>query len=70
MASRRVPDYRSQTRLRVSVLCVLAELRRLCIFLASKRTQSESALRQMAQSYPYDSHDTKQPSLRSHGTNQ
>ena len=29
--------------------------------------QSESALRQMAQSYPYDSHDTGQPSLRSHG---
>jgi hypothetical protein len=29
--------------------------------------QSESALRQMAQSYPYDSHDTKAPSLRSHG---
>ena len=29
--------------------------------------QSESALRQMAQSYPYDSHDTKEPSLRSHG---
>ena len=29
--------------------------------------QSESALRQMAQSYPYDSHDTSQPSLRSHG---
>lgn len=29
--------------------------------------QSESALRQMAQSYPYDSHDTNQPSLRSHG---
>jgi regulator of protease activity HflC (stomatin/prohibitin superfamily) len=28
--------------------------------------QSESALRQMAQSYPYDSHDTGQPSLRSH----
>ncbi|MGH8213793.1 MAG: SPFH domain-containing protein [Rhodanobacteraceae bacterium] len=29
--------------------------------------QSESALRQMAQSYPYDSHDDKIPSLRSHG---
>lgn len=29
--------------------------------------QSESALRQMAQSYPYDAHDTAQPSLRSHG---
>jgi regulator of protease activity HflC (stomatin/prohibitin superfamily) len=29
--------------------------------------QSESALRQMAQSYAYDSHDTKEPSLRSHG---
>ena len=29
--------------------------------------QSESALRQMAQSYPYDSHDTNEPSLRSHG---
>ena len=29
--------------------------------------QSESALRQMAQSYPYDSHDTGQPSLRSYG---
>ncbi|HJT97610.1 MAG TPA: SPFH domain-containing protein [Rhodanobacteraceae bacterium] len=29
--------------------------------------QSESALRQMAQSYPYDAHDTGQPSLRSHG---
>ncbi|HEY0231482.1 MAG TPA: SPFH domain-containing protein [Dokdonella sp.] len=29
--------------------------------------QTESALRQMAQSYPYDSHDTKEPSLRSHG---
>jgi len=29
--------------------------------------QSESALRQMAQAYPYDSHDTGQPSLRSHG---
>ncbi|MET0331506.1 MAG: SPFH domain-containing protein [Dyella sp.] len=28
--------------------------------------QSESALRQMAQSYPYDSHDSG-PSLRSHG---
>jgi regulator of protease activity HflC (stomatin/prohibitin superfamily) len=29
--------------------------------------QSESALRQMAQSYPYDSHDDGEPSLRSHG---
>lgn len=29
--------------------------------------QSESALRQMAQSYPYDSHDEGKPSLRSHG---
>lgn len=29
--------------------------------------QSESALRQMAQSYPYDSHDTGHISLRSHG---
>ncbi|HEY8682471.1 MAG TPA: SPFH domain-containing protein [Rhodanobacter sp.] len=29
--------------------------------------QSESALRQMAQSYPYDSHDDGTPSLRSHG---
>jgi regulator of protease activity HflC (stomatin/prohibitin superfamily) len=29
--------------------------------------QTESALRQMAQSYPYDSHDTREPSLRSHG---
>jgi regulator of protease activity HflC (stomatin/prohibitin superfamily) len=29
--------------------------------------QSESALRQMAQSYPYDAHDDQQPSLRSHG---
>ena len=29
--------------------------------------QSESALRQMAQNYPYDSHDTGAPSLRSHG---
>jgi regulator of protease activity HflC (stomatin/prohibitin superfamily) len=29
--------------------------------------QTESALRQMAQSYPYDSHDTNLPSLRSHG---
>lgn len=29
--------------------------------------QSESALRQMAQSYPYDSHDDAVPSLRSHG---
>ena len=30
--------------------------------------QSESALRQMAQTYPYDSHDTGAVSLRSHGT--
>ncbi|MGN6518378.1 MAG: SPFH domain-containing protein [Dokdonella sp.] len=29
--------------------------------------QSESALRQMAQSYPYDGHDSDSPSLRSHG---
>ncbi len=29
--------------------------------------QSESALRQMAQSYPYDSQDHGKPSLRSHG---
>ena len=29
--------------------------------------QSESALRQMAQSYPYDAHDTDGISLRSHG---
>lgn len=29
--------------------------------------QSESALRQMAQSYPYDSHDDGKPALRSHG---
>ncbi|MBS0432630.1 MAG: SPFH domain-containing protein [Proteobacteria bacterium] len=29
--------------------------------------QSEAALRQMAQSYPYDSHDDTKPSLRSHG---
>ncbi|MEO6926609.1 MAG: SPFH domain-containing protein [Rhodanobacter sp.] len=29
--------------------------------------QSESALRQMAQSYPYDSQDDGKPSLRSHG---
>ncbi|GLQ97201.1 SPFH domain-containing protein [Dyella mobilis] len=29
--------------------------------------QSESALRQMAQSYPYDAHDDAKPSLRSHG---
>ncbi|HUA81683.1 MAG TPA: SPFH domain-containing protein [Dyella sp.] len=29
--------------------------------------QSESALRQMAQSYPYDAHEAGQPSLRSHG---
>jgi hypothetical protein len=29
--------------------------------------QSESALRQMVQSYPYDAHDSKEPSLRSHG---
>lgn len=31
------------------------------------RIQSESALRQMAQSYPYDAHDSDKPSLRSHG---
>ena len=29
--------------------------------------QSESALRQMAQSYPYDAHEEGKPSLRSHG---
>jgi regulator of protease activity HflC (stomatin/prohibitin superfamily) len=29
--------------------------------------QSESAMRQMAQNYPYDSHDDGKPSLRSHG---
>jgi regulator of protease activity HflC (stomatin/prohibitin superfamily) len=29
--------------------------------------QSESALRQMAQSYAYDAHDDSKPSLRSHG---
>ncbi|HKZ09246.1 MAG TPA: SPFH domain-containing protein [Rhodanobacteraceae bacterium] len=29
--------------------------------------QGESALRQMAQSYPYDAHDDGKPSLRSHG---
>jgi len=29
--------------------------------------QSESALRQMAQNYAYDGHDSKEPSLRSHG---
>ena len=29
--------------------------------------QSESALRQMAQSYPYDGHGSSAPSLRSHG---
>lgn len=29
--------------------------------------QTESALRQMAQSYPYDAHDDGKPSLRSHG---
>ena len=29
--------------------------------------QTEAALRQMATSYPYDSHDTGAPSLRSHG---
>lgn len=29
--------------------------------------QSESALRQMAQSYPYDAHADGQPALRSHG---
>src|SRR6476620_12140283 len=32
----------------------------------SVHVQSESALRNMAQSYPYDSHDTGKPSLRSH----
>lgn len=31
------------------------------------RIQSESALRQMAQSYAYDAHDEIKPSLRSHG---
>ena len=31
------------------------------------QVQSESALRQMAQSYPYDGHDDGKPSLRSHG---
>ncbi|BFI95522.1 MAG: SPFH domain-containing protein [Rhodanobacter sp.] len=31
------------------------------------RIQSESALRQMAQSYPYDSRSDHEPSLRSHG---
>jgi hypothetical protein len=31
------------------------------------RIQSESALRQMAQSYPYDAHSDSEPSLRSHG---
>lgn len=31
------------------------------------RIQSESALRQMAQTYAYDSHDENIPSLRSHG---
>ncbi len=31
------------------------------------RIQSESALRQMAQSYPYDAHSDCEPSLRSHG---
>ncbi|MDE2087683.1 MAG: SPFH domain-containing protein [Xanthomonadaceae bacterium] len=31
------------------------------------RIQSESALRQMAQSYPYDAHSDREPSLRSHG---
>jgi len=31
------------------------------------QVQSESALRQMAQSYPYDGHDDDKPSLRSHG---
>ena len=29
--------------------------------------QSESALRQMAQNYPYDAHEDGKPSLRSHG---
>jgi len=29
--------------------------------------QSESALRQMAQNYPYDAHDDSKPALRSHG---
>ena len=29
--------------------------------------QSESALRQMAQSYPYDTHEDGKPALRSHG---
>lgn len=29
--------------------------------------QSESALRQMAQNYPYDAHDDRKPALRSHG---
>ncbi|MCC6596142.1 MAG: SPFH domain-containing protein [Rhodanobacteraceae bacterium] len=29
--------------------------------------QSESALRQMAQSYPYDAHEAGKPALRSHG---
>ncbi|HET6432223.1 SPFH domain-containing protein [Dyella sp.] len=29
--------------------------------------QTESALRQMAQNYPYDAHDDAKPSLRSHG---
>ncbi|WP_199097385.1 SPFH domain-containing protein [Dyella sp. ASV21] len=29
--------------------------------------QSESALRQMAQNYPYDAHDADKPALRSHG---
>ena len=29
--------------------------------------QSESALRQMAQNYPYDAHDNGKPALRSHG---
>jgi len=31
------------------------------------RIQTESALRQMAQSYAYDAHDDDKPSLRSHG---
>jgi regulator of protease activity HflC (stomatin/prohibitin superfamily) len=31
------------------------------------RIQTESALRQMAQSYAYDAHDDEKPSLRSHG---
>jgi hypothetical protein len=31
------------------------------------QVQGESALRQLAQSYPYDGHDDGKPSLRSHG---